>query len=482
MILKPNTDQPTRGKNIGIFSDTHGKGAEVIIPYALEFKKRNVDIVVNNGDIYDRDIEAMKVCFPDITIIAALTNDQVDFYKKKLEDLKDKNASIEKKYGLKKLEDEIRSMDSLFNEIKAICSLSQDQQQAWLKKAEQLKQAGMLIEEKIKYEEISDEIKKMEADRKSIQLFFPSNWHITIPGPTRIVPLPGGDMSLYVGHKLAFNYFISKPESELETELLEFIRKYDSLRLFTTGHGHHQFAVYLGLCLIINSGAASEPTGIAGGWEFAIFNTLTKRLILSRIPRTESTKPYLKIAVITDSLDISEDDPGFWKKLAEVLKNDGVTHIVHCGNIAKADIGRPELKKFKVYFNPVLGDERLTDYSAHKNWFELKPDADDKENCFQEIEGYSFLVRLNFGLDIGRMSEAGMGDFAKNMIRKHPSTYHMFCRVTPNTFCEELPKIMILKPGNIHSGRCYATLELPRNEFTFDRVPYDPLPLVTWST
>ena len=212
-----------------------------------------------------------------------------------------------------------------------------------------------------------------QKDRPEFEAPPPDGWTFTKPGE-RIVKLKDC-LHAYVGHKRSFG-FLKGTEIELDHMMQEIRMKSDWVRWFFSGHTHHQIYKQGHLTSFVNPGAVQDSFD---GYEFAIINTVNREIVFCRLPQTKPTKETFSVGVISDSFNISEIDPGFWKKLATEFERRGVRNIIHCGNISLDDIGLKELANFEVYFNS-RPDQKIEKIPA--NWHQVTV-----ENPVVEIEG-----------------------------------------------------------------------------------------------
>jgi len=296
----------------------------------------------------------------------------------------------------------------------------------------------------------------------------PVGWTLTHPNE-RIVDLGpqknGG--KAYVGHKRSFEILMGSEEKLMKTLYL-IRKKNDSVRYLFSGHTHHQIFMESGLIHFINPGAVEDAMGIAGGYEYAIIDTKKGKTIYSRIPASVSTAPTLKVAVISDSLYISEKDKNFWKKLADVFVEEKVSHIIHCGNISLDDIGRAELENFKVRY--ALRKDQFFDKKC-ENWEQI-----DKEERIVDINGYRFYVQWDLSPELIGKSEMGMHMLALKIQKKHPEIRFILSGFTHNAFYEESENLIFLNPGAVIQRRRYAIIELPLYKITFGKILNNSLP------
>ncbi len=285
----------------------------------------------------------------------------------------------------------------------------------------------------------------------------PKNWILTKPGQ-RVVKLP--DTKIYVGHKRAFE-FLSGSEAQLVETMNTIRRDNDGVRWLFSGHTHHQILMETPLTTFINPGAVQDACFVAGGHEFAILDTARKQITFSRLPSPCSKKP-LTVAVISDSLDISQRDPSVWRCLAANFQKYGVSHVIHCGNINEDDIGRPELADFEVHV--ALRRDQLRSSEA-RGWH-LIP----KDEPIVDIQGYRFYVQLGLGSELFEKSEVDMYRMSLEVQRRYPETEYILFGFTRNRFYEEGENLVLINPGDVVKDRDYAILRLPACEFVFERL------------
>lgn len=292
--------------------------------------------------------------------------------------------------------------------------------------------------------------------------FPPNGWRFTVPGD-RIVTLPNG-LRFYVGHKRAFE-FLTGAEAELMKTLEVIRRDYDSVQWLFSGHTHHQIFKQDPLINFMNPGAVE---GSFDGYEFAVIDTKTNETTFSRIPKTRPVKKSFTIGVISDSLNISELDVGFWANLARQLRKRGVKHIIHCGNISLKDIGREELSGFKV--NYFLRRDQKNPSKVPDNW-----DLIPWQKPTVTIDGYRFHIQLDLGVTILDKSEMDMHRLSLETRNIHPETNFILFGSTNYAFLEEGEQVRIINPGDVVRDRNYTVITLPTTEITFSSIQPPPL-------
>ncbi len=292
--------------------------------------------------------------------------------------------------------------------------------------------------------------------------FPPGGWRFTKPGD-RIVTLPNG-LRFYVGHKRSFE-FLAGAETEL-TKTLELIRRdYDCVQWLFSGHTHHQIYKQDPLISFVNPGAIEDSYD---GYEFAIIDTETKETTFSRIPKTKPVIESYSVGIISDSLNISDLDAGFWENLARQFEARGIKDIIHCGNIALKDIGRDELKGFNIHC--FLRKDQKNPAQTPSNWTLVSPDKP-----IVNINGYRFYVQHDLGVTMIDKSETDMHKLSLQIREKYPETSFVLFGSTNYAFLEEGEQVRIINPGDVVRGRNYAVITLPTTEITFSSIPAPPL-------
>jgi len=288
--------------------------------------------------------------------------------------------------------------------------------------------------------------------------FSPPGWHFTKPGD-RIVTLPNG-LRFYIGHKRSYEYLAGSGQKLKQT--MDGIRKnFDSVEWLFSGHTHHQIYRQDHLISFINPGAVENSFD---GYEYAIVDTDTKEITFSRIPRTPPVRTAFSVGVISDSSNISDLDAGFWHDLARIFHQRQIVDIIHCGNIALRDIGREELRGFKVHCY-LRADQRAPD-DVPQNW-----DIVSNRRPVVTIEGYQFCIKHNLGATFIEKSEADMQSLSLRIRTDYPETGFVLFGSTHFAFLEEGPQVRIINPGDIVTGRTYAAITLPVTEIVFGNIP-----------
>jgi predicted phosphodiesterase len=300
-----------------------------------------------------------------------------------------------------------------------------------------------------------------EQEKKQEFVTPPDNWIFTTT-KNRVKDFRHARM--YVGHRRSFD-FLRGSETEMAHILQEARKDFDGLRWYFSGHTHHQIYIEIPTVKFINPGAVEDSFD---GYEYSIINTENSEIVFSRIMRTNPLVPTFSIGIISDSLDVSRQDPSFWQLLAKELHARDAKIIIHCGNINLCDIGKKELKDFVVHYN--LRADQQNPTNVPQNWRLIST-----ENPVVEINGYFFYVQLDLGLDLLSKSEISMSMLSLEKRRKFPEISYILCGFTHNALYVEGNEIRILNPGDANKDRNFAVLCLPRNEITFGHVPIPPL-------
>jgi len=295
----------------------------------------------------------------------------------------------------------------------------------------------------------------------------PKGWTFTKP-QDRIRNLDK-HTKIYVGHKRFFE-LLRKSESDFMETLEVITRDHDCVRWLFGGHTHRQVFKQNNLISCLNPGAVENSLW---GYEFAAVDTETNTTTFSRIPPEKPVKEPLKIAVISDSRNVSDLDPGFWKKLAEKFKEHGVKEIIHCGNLATADIGRKELKGFKIHYN--LRQDQKNPREVPGNWNLIDP-----ERPIVKVNGYIFCVQHDLGKSLLYESEIGMLGISLKLVAQFPAIEFVLFGLTHEAFLEENEQVHIINPGDVVKDRSYTVIELPKNEITFSSILPEPLPPIAY--
>jgi predicted phosphodiesterase len=276
-------------------------------------------------------------------------------------------------------------------------------------------------------------------------------------------------------------YFLRNSTEQFGEKLMDLRQEFDGLRFVFGGHMHFQTFKQGQLVSFINPGAVQDALG--WGYEFAIVDTVSGQVIFSRILPTPDDRPAFSVGVISDSLDITHRDRTYWGRLAKEFGDRGVSHIIHCGNIAIEDIGRPELNGLSVHY--AIRADQSSEYKKLKekgtipsNWSVVSEEHLD-EGAVVDINGFRFYVQLDLGLKLMTISEGAMDSAAMQIRRKHPETEFVLCGFTREAIFVEGAQVLTINPGDTNADRSFAVICLPRREITFGNVGVDPLPEVS---
>jgi predicted phosphodiesterase len=297
------------------------------------------------------------------------------------------------------------------------------------------------------------------------------SWQFTMPGH-RIIDVE--DELYYLGHKLPFDFYLNMDESKFDERMQRIRLENDGLRWIFGGHTHAQTYRQGSLVSMVNPGAAEGS--INWGYEFAVVYTEENQVVFGRVmPCPPQGEPFT-VGIISDSLNVSKLDISFWERLRQEFIMRGVSHVIHCGNIALTDIGRPELSEFHVHYN-LLPEQvkamNLTDAWGRVpvNWHLIDPEVP-----IVDINDQRFYIKLDLALEFMNLSEAGMDVLAMKIRQEFPMTNYVLCGFTNEALYYEGQQIRIINPGDVNHDRNFATVCLPRHEITFGHVPLDPLP------
>jgi putative phosphoesterase len=294
----------------------------------------------------------------------------------------------------------------------------------------------------------------------------PSGWKSTKPG-ARVIPF--NKERAYVGHRLAWNS-LNQTSTEFQSNLDKLRVENEWLRYIFSGHTHVPFLNETGLVRLINPGAITGA--ISGYCEYAILNTETYELSFVQLYPTETMIEKFVVGVVSDSSRISLIDPSFWARFRDECKRLGVEDIIHCGNIAFADIGRPELAEFQVHYN-LREDQKWSNElpkNIPPNWH-LVGDNQQKEPVVT-IKGYRFCVQLDLGSIITQKSVTQTESLCQELRRQYHELDFVLCGFTHN--CLFIGGLIpyVMNPGDIINDRNFATIELgKRIAITFAHVP-----------
>ena len=294
----------------------------------------------------------------------------------------------------------------------------------------------------------------------------PQGWQFTTPGD-RVKDVYG--VRCYVGHKFSFELLVQS-EASFKAKLDALRKDHDGLRFAVAGHMHHQTLAQTQLVTFINPGAIQDSPD---GYEFAILDTEKGEVVFSRIPKTKYLESPFTVGIVSDTLSISMRDADFWKKLTEEFKSRDVSQVIHCGNIAIADIGRKEFESFQVHYR--LRPDQICPKSTPANWHLIPRDPP-----IVEINNRQFYVHPSLARIILEKSEVEMHKECLKISESYPEiSFILYGNTNDAYFVEELDgRTRIMNPGDALSSRNFAAVCFPRCEITIGRVPLDPLPTI----
>jgi len=305
-----------------------------------------------------------------------------------------------------------------------------------------------------------------EDDKKAEFKTPPSeNWIYTRPGleeGRRIFKVCEG-LRAYMGHKLSRN-LIQKPIEEVVIIKMDEVNaKADKVDIITAGHTHHQ--IYCDR--FINPGAIETPIGIGSGGEYAIYDSETREVVFSRVLLDQDQRKPFRVAVISDSLDVTKKTNGtFWVKLVQRLKDLHVEYLIIVGNIHIDDVGKiPGLEEIKeIHYH--LRHDQINPAKLPENWRLIKPDKP-----IIDINGFRFYTDYDLGASILSKSEITLGTYAADVVKRHTATRFVLFGLTYISMYFEEEFLNFISPGNVVNDRNYVIIELPLQEITFGRIP-----------
>jgi predicted phosphodiesterase len=333
------------------------------------------------------------------------------------------------------------------------------------------------------------------VDGQNTDQFFvdncPKGWQFTRAND-RVRQLIDGTW-VYIGHKYHL-HFLRASETDFNAMLTALREKFDGLRYVFGGHLHFQTYKQGQLISFINPGAMENDVGcgaVGYGYEYAVVDTDTGEIVFSRILPAMDDRPTFSLGIISDSLDISHRDGTYWTRLAKEFKARDVSHIIHCGNLALEDIGRPELADFVAVHYTILNDQvsdhrKLQKSGKIPSYWRVISEENPDDGAIVDISGpgenpyiWRCYVQLDLGLKFKTISEMGMDSMAMQIRRKYPQTEFVLCGFTREGLLVEGQQVTTINPGNVNTDRSFAVICLPRREITFGHVPYSVLPPLT---
>jgi len=144
------------------------------------------------------------------------------------------------------------------------------------------------------------------------------------------------------------------------------------------------------------------------------------------------------------------------------MEKRGVRHIIHCGNIALSDIGRKELTNFDVYYylRPDQASKKVPEFL---NWH--KKTANDP---VVEIDGCSFCIQFELGVDLTKHSEVGLDDLCGTLRKSYPEISYVLCGLSNLAFYEEA-QLRIINPGSAKEEK-FCVICMPTATITLGHI------------
>lgn len=267
-----------------------------------------------------------------------------------------------------------------------------------------------------------------------------------------------GELAVYAGHERSFDA-LKNPERVREF-FNQINQVYDGIRWALTGHTHHQFVFRHGFTTWINPGAVDYS---ANGYEFAIFDPELNEVVCSRLRHTESHVAPATVGIVSDTGNISERDEHFWENLVLEFTARDVTKVIICGDFSTRDIGRPELQDLDVHYFLLPGQENAR--NKPDNWHLIFP-----ENPIVDICGHRFYVQDGLGAEMGDFSEMQRAEVAEKIMAQHKRVDFIVTGLMPETVLQESSGWTFINPGDARNHRYFATICLPRKEYTLGTV------------
>jgi len=272
----------------------------------------------------------------------------------------------------------------------------------------------------------------------------------------RIVHL--GEVVVYVGHERSADVLKNAPKFNEFINLLNQV--YDGVRFVFTGHTRHQFLIQRSGFSWINPGSVWP---MFFDYEYALVNTVNGEIVFTRLPQTVTNIKPQTVGIISDTGNISDRDSQFWCQLAIEFRERDVSVVIIDGSFSPADIGRPELENFQVFYNLLSDDADKSDKPA--NWH-LIP----SHNPVLEICSHYFLIQHKLGLDLDGKTEVEMIDLIRDQSKRYRHIDIVICGSIHDALFEEQQEVMIINPGDARNHRKFVTICFPRCEVTFSTV------------
>lgn len=277
----------------------------------------------------------------------------------------------------------------------------------------------------------------------------------------RLVPITHNQESImaYCGHERSFDVF-NNPQKVADF-FNEVNQVYDGVRLATTGHTHHQFVYRHDGLIWVN------PGSVVYSWnhtkEFAVVYTDNWEVVLGRLSKSEAKISPVTVGIVSDTGNIDDLDVNFWLRLSQEFNKRGVSKVICCGDFRPQDIGRPEFENFDVYYY-LLAFYQDNNFKPN-NWHLLSP-----TNPLVEIGGHRFYVQHEIGLEYADFSEIESNCAFKTIVNKYKHLDFIVAGLVPGTIFQETQKYAFINPGDARSHRCFATICLPRLEYTVSTI------------
>lgn len=277
----------------------------------------------------------------------------------------------------------------------------------------------------------------------------------------RLVPIasPGGDrLVVYCGHERSFDVF--KDPQKVRDFFTEVNQVCDGVNLALTGHMHHQFVFRNGPITWVNPGAVFESFNKTV--EFGVVDTRTKEVVLGRLSGPEAKVSPVTVGIVSDLGNVDQIDATFWQRLRKEFATRGVSHVIACGDFRPEDIGRPELDGLTVYYYLLPG---YANGRATPNWQQLLP-----ENPVAEICGHWFYVQHGIGPEQADFSEIQRHAAFADILKQYKHVDFIAAGLVSGTILQETENYAFVNPGDARDHKYFATICLPRREYTVSTV------------
>ncbi len=209
----------------------------------------------------------------------------------------------------------------------------------------------------------------------------------------------------------------------------------------------------------VNPGALGEGFN---GQEYAFVDTDANEVIFIRMPKRPIPTPPFTVGILSDTGNITEHDPSYWRDLVEYFNRRDVKTVIHCGNIMVSDIGRPELSHLQVYC-ALMPDQQWPPQTP-ANWHLIS-----QEEPVVEVGSARFFVDHDLGNKLFDMNEAQMNGYARGLYQKHSRVDFVLCGLIADALFAEGTEVSIINPGDAKTRRNVVAVCLPRAEITFGR-------------